>query len=67
VKDRARLRHLERRLAAIGAEKSLTKRDIKRMLDDEVAHWCQIETDRLAQLVQLQTEQHTRNSRKRTG
>jgi hypothetical protein len=63
VNDRDRLRHLEHRLADIGADPCFTGDEIDDMLEDKVAKWCQIETDRLALLVGLQTELHTRKRR----
>jgi hypothetical protein len=63
VNDRDRLCHLEQRLAGIGADPCFTAGEIDAMVDGEVAKWCQIETDRLALLVALQTELHTRKRR----
>jgi hypothetical protein len=60
VTDRDRLRHLEARLAGIGADPCFTGAEIDDMVDGEVAKWCQIETDRLALLVRLQIELHSR-------
>jgi hypothetical protein len=60
ITDRDRLRHVEHRLAFVGADVCFTDDEIDAMLDGEATKWCQIETDRLALLVKLQTEMHTR-------
>jgi hypothetical protein len=60
VTDRDRLRNIEHRLHNVGAVLRFTDDEIDDMLDGEATKWCQIETDRLALIVQLQTEMHTR-------